>query len=175
MKLSFISKLSTSVLCALALTSCGGGGGGGGSGAAYVSIQANPRTIDTADRTQITIRVEDIHPNGIALKVKFPNELSFVESSAEIDDGDGEFSIVPDVNVLDGNDTYLVFYLQPEDFGNDESGKLIFELKALDSSDDATIEVDPDVDDPLIDNNIEFSIEEPFFDADDQISIFIKG
>lgn len=174
LKTYFLAALITGT--SLSLVSCGGGGGGSGAtGAANVQIQAEPRSIDTGDRVKISIRVSEIHENGIALKVRFPAELSFVENSAAINDDDDEFGIVPDVLNTSTDDTYLVFYLQADDFGDNEEGSVLFELQGKKASDDSLIEVDPDVDDPLIDNGIEFTVDEPLFDAEDQTTVDVVG
>lgn len=158
------------------LVSCGGGGGGGGSatGAAFVRIDAKPRVIDTGDRILVSLQVADIHDNGISLKIRFPAELSFVEGSAVIDVEEEETGIVPDVQAASDSETYIVFYLSGNDFGRNEEGLLTFELQGREPAEDAAIEVDPDVDDPLIDNAIEFSVDAPLFSAEDQIHVRVE-
>ena len=161
----------------LPMLACGGGGGGGGSfiGAAIVTIGVSPGNIDRGDRTQVRIDVEQPHPDGILLKVRYPSDLTFVPNSANLTVNGDDTRITPAINQSSGNDVYLVFFLSNEQFGEDERGYIELELEAIESNKDAQIEVDADVDDPLIDNPGEFSIDNPEFEAEDADRIEISG
>lgn len=170
--------LSLLLACSPALlSSCGGGGGGGGDfiGAANVSIGVSPGKIDRGDRTRVRIDIDQPHSDGILLKVRFPADLAFVPNSADLTvDGD-DSRVTPAINQVAGNDVYLVFFLGHSQFGEDERGYMEFELEAIESNKDAQIEVDADVDDPLIDNPGEFSVDNPEFEAEDADRIEISG
>jgi hypothetical protein len=176
-KVISLIRLSLAVTTAFGLTSCGGGGGGGGiSGAAFVNIDAEPRSVDAGDRIIVTIRLNEIHEGGIALKVRYPIALTFVTSSAEIvDDENDERGIVPDVQVSTTKDSFLVFYINSDDFGESGEGSVTFELQGQEAAEDAKIEVDPDVDDPLIDNTIEFNPDEPQFETEEEVDVTVEG
>ncbi|MBX7137329.1 MAG: hypothetical protein K1X83_05035 [Oligoflexia bacterium] len=161
------------------VTSCGGGGGGGGDfiGAANVSIDASPTEFDTGDRTQVEIHISDVNDNGIALKVRFPDKLEYVPSSAILVVDGEELDISPTVNSRKDQDVYLVFYLSQDLFGGDgsASGTVSLQLEATGDFSSNTIEADADVDDPLIGNNIEFDLENPEFAPEDQVEVQVVG
>ncbi len=162
-------------------TACGGGGGGGGEafvGAATVSIRLQPSVIDSGDRTQVTIDVGDIHDNGIALKVRFPNGLRYVPASTVLEINDQTTKLTPTVNALaeDENSVYLVFYLSQSLFSsgseyNGEMGTLQLQLEGRKAVKDGKVEVDADVDDPQESNSTEFSLDNPEFVAEDEAFI----
>jgi hypothetical protein len=168
---SLFSILSTTLLL---LLGCGGGGGGSGDnfiGAAEVRIQASPEQIDSGDRTEVQITLSNLHPNGIALKIRYPKGLDYVNASSFITINDSDTDVSPTINQTKGSDVYLVYYISADQIGENEEGTLYFELEGKDSIEDGEIEVDPDVDDPAIDNATEFNTEEPQFGAEDQVSI----
>lgn len=171
----FIIRLTT-IGAILTTLGCGGGGGGGGaSGAAFVRVNANPRVIDSGDRTNITVEVSDIHESGILLKIRFPSKLAYVPSSAVIDSGDeDEFDATPMNYATSGNNSYLVFFLTKDDFGSREEGNIIIELVGNESIADGKIEVDADVNDEAIPDASEFNVEAPEFAAEDEIAIFVE-
>ncbi len=169
---------------AASMLGCGGGGGGGSDafvGAATVSIDLVPSRIDSGDRTQVTSYVGDVHPNGIALKYRFPEGLIYVPDSAKLEMDQRKVSLSPTVNVFDSkeNSTYLVFYLSQSLFrtAGEEytgaAGKIILQLEGRGVVRDGKVEVDADVDDPLEDNSSEFSIDNPEFSAADSASISV--
>lgn len=154
-------------------SSCGGGDDDDSSfvGAAIVSINTSPRKIDTGDRTQTRVTIQEVHENGILLKVRFPAALSYVLDSAILEvDGD-EIDVGPAINSGDENDVYLVFFFSNDTFGEDARGTLTFELEASSGTKKGEIEVDADVDDPLVDNGSEFDTENPEFVAESTTSI----
>ena len=171
--------VNASLICATTtLLGCGGGGGGGGSdfvGAAQVRVQASPGQIDTGDRTEVQITISNLHKNGIALKIRFPKGLEYVGSSSFIEINNSDADVSPVVNQAKGSDIYLVYYISPDQIGEKEEGTLFFELEGRDSVEDGLIEIDPDVDDPTIDNTAEFNIDEPEFGAEDEASIVVTN
>lgn len=155
---------------------CGGGSGGDDFiGAAQSEITVNPQTIDTGDHVRVRIRISNVHPDGIGLKVRYPDGLNYVLGTAFLTVGNDEIDVGPKVNTASTTEekTYLVFYFSQAIFGEDEEGELEFELEATSEIIDGRVEVDPDVDDPLISNDTEFNIEAPEFlsEADAKVEV----
>jgi hypothetical protein len=186
MKKLFSSSMRTCMnlsLIALAnLAGCGGGGGGGGEsffGAANVSVRATPSRIDSGDRTQVTMELSDVHENGIGVKIRFPAGLRYVQASSFLMVDEKEIDVSPTVNQTIETEelTYLVFYLSQAQFRrssreyNGEPGTLIIQLEGRKAVSDGEIEVDPDVDDPDEDNQVEFDINNPEFVPEGSASI----
>ncbi len=167
------------VAACLALLSCGGGGGGGDSdsfvGAANVSIRVNPSDIDTGDRMLVSMDISEVHPIGIILKVRYPRCLSYVLNSATLTVDESEVDIGPAVNSADDRVNYLVFFLSQSSFNADRKGKISFQLEGNARVSEGQVEVDADVDDPLIDNTVEFDIENPEFGAEDSAMVEVRG
>ncbi|MBX7145399.1 MAG: hypothetical protein K1X79_13185 [Oligoflexia bacterium] len=176
------SRLGTfiliSTLACMPLQGCGGGGGGDGGGfigAATLSVQAEPHTIDTGDRTQVTIQIRDIHPNGILLKVRFPKGLAYVPNTSFLEVDDNQVDVGPDKNVTKDSKTFLVFFLDPSDFTPEESGSLTFQLVGNEAVTDGLLEVDADVNDPLVNDDNEFSANTPEFGAEDSVDVEVTN
>lgn len=170
---SLVVPLSAIVL----LAGCGGGGGGsndgsGGNfvGAAVVEIDASPKTIDTADRTQLRVQISDVHEDGIYLKIKFPEGLRFVANSSVLTVNGGETDLAPIVNSAAENGVYLVYSFDQDDFGRDLEGELRLQLEAIDELAGGLIEVDADVR-----TEQAFDIENPNFGAEDGVEIEVIG
>jgi hypothetical protein len=166
------------VFCAATspLYGCGGGGGGGTSdpsysGSADVSVQATPSKIDTGDRTEVSIDISNVNPNGIALKIRYPNGLQYVPSSAKLLTQDKETDLTPTFNLAAPSEPqmYLVFYLKQRSFRpageqyNGQSGTVVLQLVGMGAVDGGDIDVDPDVDDRTVDNAVEFNVNQPQF------------
>lgn len=172
-----------SALLVTSPTGCGTGGGGGGGddfvGAATVTISTSPNRIDTGDQTLVSTRISEINDRGIALKFKFPSGLRYVPNSASLDANDNEQDIDPAFEATSSrdNDNYLVFFLTQSQFQpsgrdyNGEPGTLTIRLEGTSGVRDGLVEVDPDVDDPDINNSAEFDVNEPEFTAEDAASI----
>ena len=159
------------------LTACGGGGGGGGDfiGAAEVYLDVNPETFDTGDRSEIRASIDQVDENGIFLKFKFPKAVSYVKNSAFLQSDGDDIDVSPSVNRDVGNDTYLVFILARHLFDEGGGGELRFQVEGDQEVTTGTIEVDADVDDPLIANDHEFSAQNPEFGAEDSVDIQVRG
>jgi len=157
------------------LSIAGGGGGGGFIGAAIVSINLSPSVIDTGDRTQIETWISEVHENGIILKFRYPAGLTYVRDTAILEANEQQLDIGPAKNVASGNYRYLVFFFTREQFGEDNYGKLTFQLEGKAVVADGKVEVDADVDDPLIDNSVEFDPRNPEFVAEDEAGIKVRG
>lgn len=156
------------------LSSCGGGGsddsGFNGGGRVFISLE--PSSIDVGDRSQVRVDIFDVNEDGVVVKVLFPDALSYVGGTAQLEvDGD-ETEITPDVDTAGNNDDrYLVFFFSEDDFDKDAEGTVRFELQANDSVNDGEISVDLDIDDPTVPNNSEFSVQSPKFQAEDSARI----
>lgn len=175
-----VSFLYLFSVMSLATVSVGcGGGGGGGSGesasAAKTILRVSPAKIDTGDRTLVTSRISDIHKDGIILKFLFPEGLEYVTESSELTVGGKEVDTGPAFNGLTDDGVYLVFFLSKELFGKNAEGVLTFELEANAEVIGGEIAVDADVDDKLIDNETEFDVENPQFEAEDGTSVEVRS
>lgn len=122
----------------------------------------------------VTVRISDVHTNGIVLKLRYPSGLRYVTASSLLTINDSEGDATPRINDGSGNTTYLVFFFSQAAFGDNE-GVLTLELEGVSSISDGEIEVDADVDDPKIDNANEFSIDAPEFAAEDSATIDVVG
>ena len=161
--------ISMFVVLSIGASGCGMGGGGGGGefvGAAVVSVTTSPSRIDVGGRTRTTSDISEVHENGIALKFRFPKGLSFVRDSAMLEVDGQEYGVDPDFAESSGAFKYVVFFLSNDSFGRHGYGRVSFELRGEDTVENGYIEVDADVDDPLIDNASEFSVDDPEFSAE---------
>lgn len=152
------------------LSSCGGGGSGTTQfvGAAEVNVNTTPHELDAGDRTLVEIEVRNSHPDGIALKIKYPIGLEYVEATSFVEVEGQVIDIDPGTEVVIEDATYLVYYLPQSVFGNDNFGKVFFQLVARSAVDDGSIEVDPDADyTKTFDPNV------PDFFADDDTSFTV--
>lgn len=157
-----------------ALSSCGGGGGGGGGsfiGAANVSVTTSPSRIDTGDRSEVRIEVSDVHENGIFLKVRVPKQVSYVLNSALLELDNQTADIGPQKNATKDSHTFIVFIFTQEQFGTDNRGTVVFQIAGDSAIEDALVEVDADVNDPLVKDDTEFDISSPEFGAESDASI----
>ncbi len=160
------------------LSGCGGGGGGGGDdfvGAALVAISAQPTQIDSGGRTRVTCEIQEVHQNGIALKFRFPQGISYVRETAFLEVNGQQIDISPNYYLSSGSSRYLVFFLSRDIFGEDNYGKVTFELRGDSEVKDGRIEVDADVDDPFIANSAEFDVNNPEFGYEDQVKIEVTN
>ena len=176
------APLCLALLLTVALSACGGGGSSSDSfvGAADVSISAQPSEIDSGDRTEVSIEVSNVHESGIALKIRFPQGLSYVPTTALLLVDQDEIDLTPTVNAMSSDEErYLVFYIPQDAFtpgSEDYSGQaatVVLQLEGTAKVNDGLIEVDPDVDDPQQSNDTEFSIDNPEFVAEAETSITV--
>ena len=168
---SILTPLATITL----LAGCGSGGGGGGDGgdfvgAALVQIDASPRSIDTADRTQLRVEISDVHEDGIYLKIRYPEGLKFVGNSSVLVVNGGETDLAPIINQPAENGNFLIYSFDQDDFGRDLNGELRLQLEAIDELAGGFIEVDADVR-----TQQAFDVENPNFGAEDGVEIEVIG
>ena len=170
------AQLITGLIACFALIGCGGGSGGGDtfSGAALVAISSTPSQIDAGDRTKVTIDISQVHPDGIALKLRFPDGLRYVPNSSVVIVGGNKSDSGPAVNISKDGYVFLVYYFTKARFGEKSSGELQIELEGVTGISDGDIEVDADVDDPLIPNSAEFSVDNPEFQTQDASQIRVR-
>lgn len=176
--LSAVKLLITTSLCIATLSNCGGGGGGGGGdfiGAAEVTVRASPSSIDTGDRMLVTAEISSVNDSGIALKFKYPDGLGYVPSSSSLVVKDQSIDITPTVNHNENNFIYLVYYLKKSFFGSDNKGKVELFLEGKSAVVDGVLSIDADVDNPNIDNSVEFDPKNPGFTAQDMIDVKVGG
>jgi hypothetical protein len=178
---SFLQSSATRcTLAALALTGSACGGGGGGSdafvGAAIVNIDAVPRETDPGKRVQVTARINEVHPDGIFLKLRYPDGFSYATGTASFSAQDSERKIPPQFNQTDEVEgtTYLVFNLSRTLFTEENEGTLVLELNSESEARSGKIELDADVNDPTIADLQEFSVENPEFNEQDEVTITVK-
>ena len=175
-----LTSLSTTILCG-----CGGGGGDSSSdfsGAANVSMSVQPSTLDSGDRALVSVEVSDVHPNGIALKFRYPSGLTYVPKSGSLFVDEKKATLKPAIIAIssDGESTYLVYYLPQKLFRRagqqyaGDPGTVEFQLVGKSAVHDGLIEVDADVDDPTVSNTTEFNISKPEFLAEDQQGITVQ-
>ena len=170
----FLQKCLPVALLAFAI-GCGGSSGSDFLGAATISIRVVPSVIDTGDRVRVIITIDDVNENGIALKVRAPMQLDYVPDSSTLDtDGSDDPLPEPQMFTID-DDNYLIYYLAQSLFGDDgfRSGILVFEFEANNETEEALVEADADVDDPLISNATEFNPDNPEFSAEDFAVVII--
>lgn len=171
-------------LAASSLVGCGGGGGDDSSsfsGAANVSISVTPSELDSGDRALVRVEVNEVHENGILLKLRYSQGLVYVPNSGTVIIDQDETPIKPRFNVVnkDEESVYLVFFLpqklfrRPGEEYSGESGTVEVQLVGKSAIRDGLIEVDADVDDPGIADSQEFNVSKPEFLAEDQQSITV--
>ncbi|MDZ4785680.1 MAG: hypothetical protein SGJ02_06360 [bacterium] len=163
-----------SIAISLCLIACGGGGSGDSFvGAGNVSVKVSPDEIDTGDRVLVTVEFNEAHPDGVTIKLRYSDGFAYIPDTSILTvDGD-ELDSSPDANVAADlvQSTYLVYNISRSILGDRNDGKLIFELRGIEStSDNSEIEVDIDV----LEANKIFSAESPEFSAQDSTGLVVK-
>ncbi|MDC0358493.1 hypothetical protein OAO01_06725 [Oligoflexia bacterium] len=168
----------STLVCLCSVIACGGGGGGGNVefvGAGVVSLSVSPTTVDVGDRMLVTVKLEKVSEDGVIVKVNYPDGLEYVLNSALLTvDGD-ELDIGPAVNALSGNNVFLVYFFGLDLFGDDMTGTLTFQLEGTEKVSSGDIEVDIDVDDPLIANANEFDLDNPEFQVEAAVGVSVES
>ena len=123
----------------------------------------------------VRIRLRDLGAFSVALKVKFPKQLRYISASSylTVDDSDSRFD--PANSETASGSSYLVFYVNRNNLGDDENGIVSFEVTGDKRVEDGLIEVDVDIDDPHHSNSSEFEPTDPKFDAQDAVTIQVRG
>jgi hypothetical protein len=171
--------LTASLLMVLvvSLAACMGGGGGGGSdfvGAAIVNIDTTPNRIDPGDRSATRVLLNEVHENGILLKIRFPKGIKYVENSAkfrsDVVEEEEEIDAIFNDDSEDGF-VYVVFCLPSSKFGDDRQGELNLELVGVSAVSDGRLGADPDVRESRSGSTCTFKIKNPEYNAEDDIKI----
>ncbi len=167
------------ILVSSALFGCGGSSGDDDEfvGAATLAVAATPTEIDTGDHMKVEIEINEVHPDGITLKVRYPQALSYVtETSVLRIDDKKNLNIGPQylTNANSNDSTYLVYLLDASVFEGADSATLTFELRGDDPTssnnddDEFLLAVDADL---LVEA---FDPENPEFSAEDSVVIAVN-
>ena len=174
--ISRLIKYSVIIISLVAISGCGSSSNDGFFGAAFVEVDASPNSIDIGDATFVTVRVEDVDDDSIFLKVRFPEGLSYLRGSGQIRVGGEEFSREPDLvfSQEEENKNFIVFFLSRQEFQDRDESIVSFDLVGISRVSESDIEVDPDIDDPNIDNQSEISFDDPKFQSEDSVRIQVR-
>jgi hypothetical protein len=168
--------LKASILAVVfALASCGGGGGGSPdfTGAGNVTLRVSQNKVDTGDRTKVTIVFDELHPDGVVLKMRYSSGLEYIAGtsnwriSGKLITAGPSYQVAGDI----AQTIYLVYELNREMLGKNNSGELSFELRAIEeTSSNSVIEVDMDV----FESGLVFSTDAPEFSAEYSTGLVVK-
>lgn len=158
-----------------ALASCGGGGGGSPdyTGAGNVTLRVSQSPIDTGDRTQITVFFDELHPDGVVLKMRYPSGLEYIANSSSWKLNGKTYTATPNYEVAGdiAQTMYVVYELNREMLGNINSGELSFELRGIEqTSSNSVMEVDMDV----YESGMVFTTDAPEFSTEDSAGLVVK-
>ncbi len=156
------------------LLGCGGGGGGDSFvGAGNITIKVSPNEVDTGDRTLVTVTFDELHPDGVAIKLRYPSGLNYIPDTSFWKIGGEELDASPFVEVSAdiSQSLYLVYFLDRSILGEKNSGSLTFELRAVDqTSENSEIEADVDV----LEEDPTFSADAAEFSAEDTAPLRVR-
>lgn len=177
----FISWLVIA-LALISIMGCGGSGGGTVTekSPGSVGIDAAPRQVDTGDRIAVTVFLEDIHPDGIILKIRMPEQFQLATGSTQLTLGEDMYDNITPMesgkgrNSDDANLRYLVYSLPSLLFANHHRGTFIFTIRADSALKKGRVEVDIDTNDKAIPDRQEFSLTTPHFTSMDSIEVSAK-
>jgi hypothetical protein len=125
---------------------------------------------------QVTVRINEVHPDGVFLKIRFPDGFAYAVQTARFKGNETDRAIDPAFNTAASKEgsVYLAFNLPRSNFGEDNEGEVIFELNSESGVQSGKIEVDADVNDPTIADQAEFSVDDPEFDVQDDVEIKVR-
>lgn len=145
---------------------CGGGGGSDNSGnPANVYLDVYPSTIDSGDRINVNVRIEDaysIDNDGVLLKIRYSSSLTYITNSA-VYFGDGKATgedLVPYIAYSDET-TYLIITIRPPG-DTSADGVISFQLEGKYAVSNGLIEVDVDRE-VKRSSQVDFSVSNPQF------------
>lgn len=142
------------ILCLTVLTlpTCGGGRGGGGQNGgnvADVSLRVAPDTIDTGDRTKVTIRLTNIESEGVPallIKILHPSALSFLGDTVLLSRNNLEDAAIAPILASADEAGYVVIYITRPTIGEDNrEATLTFTMQGIESVNNGEVSVDVDV------------------------------
>lgn len=165
-----MKKIISVIFASILFAACGGGGGGDSFvGAGNIQLRIGPDKIDTGDRTLVELKFDNTHPDGVTIKVRYPDGLQYVADTSFLTIDGKDIDIGPDFELegdVDGT-TFLIFIINDDDL-KDNRGEITFELQGISATDeDSVIEVDIDVLNPF------FSADSAEFDAEDEKDITV--
>lgn len=161
------------------LVGCGGGGGGSDRipFAAFVNLQVSPENIDTGNRMLVRVDIQEVHPDGVIIKVRYPRGLDYFRGTSLLRAGGKVIDVDPTVNsrsrVTDEELDYLVFFFPRSLFDLNGLGTLLFELSAISAVETGLIEIDADINNRQVDDDNEFDLKNPDFSPDDTVDITV--
>ena len=160
-------------LCTL-ITACGGGGGSGDGfqPPAEVDIDATPKDVFIGGRTLVRAFIDDVHPDGVVLKFRFPKGLAYVTNTSRLRVAGGDVDVGPTNTGTNDTSSYVVFVFPREVFG-EYSGELDFQLEARDGIGSAKIELQPSYRNLSVSDDRQFNINDPKFGTDVYVQIFV--
>jgi hypothetical protein len=165
---------SLSVLASLALFGCGGGGGGPDyTGAGNVTLRVSQSEIDTGDRTKITVTYNELHPDGVVIKMRYDAGLEYIPDTSlwRINGKNLDATPASEVTGDVAESIFLIYNLGRDVLGKNNSGELIFELRGIEeTAKNSEIEVDMDV----LEEDTVFSAENPEFSPEDSVPLMVK-
>lgn len=127
----------------------------------------------------VKVYLEDVHQDGILLKVRTPTELNYHSESAILTQASDFFRIRPIERGRgrvgdERNYNYLVFSLPRTLFDLENEAELTFEMTADGVVEEGLIEVDADINNPLIEDRDEFQFSNPDFTPEDFVEISVE-
>lgn len=153
---------------------CGGGGGGDSFvGAGNITVKVSPNEVDTGDRTLVTLSFNELHPDGVAIKLRYPSGLNYIPDTSfwKIDGEELDASPFVEVDANIAQSLYLVYFLDRGILGEKNEGSLTFELRAVDQTNESSeIEVDVDV----LEEDPTFSADTAEFSAEDTAPLRVR-
>jgi hypothetical protein len=136
--------------------------------------------VDTGDRLAVTVFLEDIHPDGVILKVRMPEQFQLISGSTTLTLGDDMYDEISPIesgkgrNSDDANLRYLAYSLPSSLFASQNRGTLVFLARATAVLKKGRIEVDIDTNDKTAPDRQEFSLSSPYFTTMDSIEVSAK-
>ena len=170
-------RIQGAVCLLIAVCSCGIGPSNDDEGdssegdPAQISLTVSPTIIDSGDRMDVYVTVSDLTQDDIAVKVRFPKQLSYVYDSSSLTINETIYDASPLSDDTDSTYRYLVYYFNREDFEPQGEGVLYFSLDGESDVASGTIGIDSDFDDSQVDDRYEFDVANPQFDAQAEIQI----
>ncbi len=173
-----VASLFAVCIASFFLITCGGGGGGSDfPAAAEVKIHVRPNKIDPGDHLLATILVWNVRPEGILLKIRYPENIAYVENSGRFAINGEVYGLMPALIESDGTNVYLIYSFNQSDFGEhgQDQATITLELEAMNGGVDGKVEVDPFVREPGKSVEEQFDIANPLFGPKDGDVVKVSG
>jgi len=146
------------------------------SGTAFVDINANPDSLSVGDATLIVARVDDVKDDAIILKIRFPTGMSYLPDSSYIEVNGEDIARAPDIVFTSQSErrNYVVYFLNRAEIDDEDNTRVSLQLVGNSRVTDGRVEIDADLDNPIIANDREFTSDNPLFDAEADTFIEVK-